>query len=224
MNRASWKGALLAGLASAGIAWGQPPAVPGSGARPAERVVTLRQSDGLPESCRLLKAWTTDDGRKAWLVQSVDTDMRLTVVQKARGPVAARADVGVSIYPWGNSDVPPEGSPVPPPGGDIVPAAYTTEAPAVVGRHAPQMPVVSSAAGCAPGHRDKCAAPCDQVHHYEQPPTLHFVCGGCLPVCGPEHSATYGYYPTQWRPYPGCAEAAPPAQAEPLPAPKVTLP
>jgi hypothetical protein len=229
MIRTSWKVALLAGLASAGVAWAQPPA------NAAERIVTIRQSDGLPESCRLKKAWTTDDGRKAWLLQAVGSDMLLTVVEKARGPAGAKV-VGVSIYPWGNDGVPPKGSPVPPRDAGILPATYTTEAAApprpaaavISASYQAQATVVSPAAGCAPGHCDKGTAHCDYVHHSEQPPSLHFVCGGCLPVCSPEHSATYGYYPTQWRPYPGCAEVtpvtAPPAQPEPSSMPKVTLP
>jgi hypothetical protein len=233
MTRASWKGALLAGLASAGIAWAEP-APPGGAARPAERTVTIRQTDGIPESCRLLKAWTTADGHKAWLLQSVESDMLLTVVEKARGPASAR-NVGVSIYRWGNSSTPPEGSPLPPlDNPPIRQAAYTPEAPEPPRPAAPVLStprptsalVIAPAADCAPGHCDK--APCDQVHHFERPPSLHFVPGGCLPVFNPEHSTTYGYYPTQWHPYPGCAEPAPlpgPAgQAEPVPAPKVSLP
>ncbi len=214
MNRTGWTVALLVGLVSAGVA----------GAQPAERVVMLRQASGLPESCRRKKAWTTDDGRKAWLLQSLGSDMLLTVVEKARNSPGG-APVGVTIYPWGNDAAPPPGSPVPPPDGDILLATHTTEAPAprrpTVTAVSASLPapttVVAPAAGCAP-------VACDHVHHYETPPALHFVAGGCLPVCSPEHSATYGYYPTQWRPYPGGAEIVLPAPPEPTPMPKVTLP
>lgn len=229
MIRASWMAALFGALASAGVAWPEPPA------RPAERIVTVRQSDSLPESCRIKKAWTTAGGHRAWLVQSLASDMLLTVVAKDRGPAGAKL-VGVLIYPWGNDSAPPKGSPAPPPDEDILLTAFTKEvprpqlpaAPVVPASHVAPAPVVTPAAGCATGHCDTAGPPCDAVHRCEMPPTLHFVQGGCLPVCGPEHSANYGYYPTQWRPYPRPAEVTPaaaaPARPEPLPEPKDIFP
>ena len=52
---------------------------------------------------------------------------------------------------------------------------------------------------------------------------------GCRDLKLANTSIPYGYYPTQWRPYPGCAEVAPaaavsPVRAELLPWPKITLP
>lgn len=284
MIRASWKGALLAALASAGVAWGQSPSLPTRAARPAEKVVTVQEKDGLPEPCRLLKTWTTDDGRKAFLLEVLDSGERLTVVQKG-GARPGSNQVGATIYRWGNGDAPPKGSPVPPPEGAVCQVAHATEAPeprppagtprpapapAVGGilpatlaaaaadrlhrvthtAEAPELrppaaplfgdmaprpapgprfaepapsaaPAVTAApaVGCARGDCEKGQGHCGYVHHYEKPPHLYFVPGGCLPVCTPEHCPTYGYYPTQWHPWPGGAEAGPPTGREEAPGP-----
>jgi hypothetical protein len=130
MMRASWKGAVLAVVASAGVAWGQQSAPPKAVAKapPTERTVTIQQKDGLPEPCRLLKSWTTADGLSAFLLKSLDTDEMLTVVQKGAekkgGP-----KVGVRIYRWGNRTVPPVGAPVPPPDSAVRQVAHTAEQP-----------------------------------------------------------------------------------------------
>jgi hypothetical protein len=71
---------------------------------------------------------------------------------------------------------------------------------------------------CAAGNCENGQGHCSYVHHYEQPPKLYFVPGGCLPVCTPDHCPTYGYYPTQWQRWPG-AEAAPVMRFEAAPRP-----
>ncbi len=224
MMRAIWKGALLAVVASAGVAWGQPVLLPGAGAQPRERTVTLQQKDGLPEPCRVLKTWTTPEGRTAYLLQSLDTGEMLTVVQKGSAKGGA-AQVGATIYRWSNGIVPPKGSPSPPPDGGIRQAAYTTEAPPplrpiVLPRvatvsvmadvsSAPPAPVAVAAVpveaavpavSCASGGCDK--ARWSFVHRFEKPPSIAFLPGNSLPVCAPEHAPNYGFYRTQWRPWP----------------------
>jgi hypothetical protein len=211
MMRTCWKGALLAVVASAGVAWGQPVLRPGGELPPAERTVTIQQKDGLPEPCRLLKTWTTTDGRSAHVLQSLDTDEMLTVVEKG-GAKGSAAQVGVRIYRWGNATLPPEGSPAPPADGGIRKAAFTTEAtPPHRAGDLPRLPPVTvtadlacaapiAASTCSSGGCDK--SHCGYVHHYEKPPSLHFVPGDCLPVCAPTHAPNYGYYQTQWHPFP----------------------
>src|SRR4051794_13655248 len=98
MMCANWKAALLAAVGSAGVAWGQS----------AGHTVTVRQKNGLPEPCSVLKAWKTSDGRSAYLLQSLDTEELLTAVQ-SRGAKGGGSQVGVGIYRWGNATEPPEG-------------------------------------------------------------------------------------------------------------------
>jgi hypothetical protein len=202
MMRASWKGALLAVAASAGVAWGQS----------AGDTVTLHQKDGLPEPCSVLKTWKTADGRSAALLQSLDTDELLTVVRKRGGK--GESQVGVGIFRWGNATVPPEGSPAPPPDSGVRQASFKTEAPPHRLGDLPQMvqaacaelvpAAVAHPASCATGSCDK--THCTAVHHFEKPAPVRFVPGDCLPVCAPLHAPDYGYHPTQWRPFPAAQQ------------------
>jgi hypothetical protein len=231
MMRGSCKGALLAALASAGIAWGQssslPPRAP---APPAERVVTVQQKDSLPEQCQVLKTWTTKERHKAFLLRSLANDEMLTVVQTDGRP--GDRQVGVRIYRWGNSKVPPEGTPAPPGDDGIRQAALAVEAAAPAPQPLPAVPPAAATAidvgascsgpdavGCPSGSCGKGLAPCCYVHRYEQTPTIVFKAGACLPVCAPEGCPSYGYYPTQWRPWPGAVEPAPAVGHEMHPVP-----
>jgi hypothetical protein len=222
MMRASWEGALLVAVASAGVAWGQPVLQPAGGAQARERTVTIQEKAGLPEPCRVLKTWTTAEGRSAYLLQSLDTDEKLTVVQKGNAK-GSTGQVGASIYRWGNRKVPPDGSPIPPPDGSIRQVVHTTEAapPRRLGdlprvtpvsvtadvSCASPAPVVAHAPRCATDNCDK--AGCKYVHHYEKPATIYFLPGKCVPVCPPDHAPNYGYYPPQWHAWPGGAETLP---------------
>jgi hypothetical protein len=214
MMRASWKTAVLAALASAGVAWGQSAVPPTRAAQPAARIVTVQQKDCPPEQCRLLKAWTTKDGHKVCLLQTVDSEEMLTVVQTG-GAAAAGGQVGVRIYRWGNSVSPPAGAPVPPPEGTIRQAGYTVEVPASPAPPPPAVtvPPVSVAAppavDCSGAPCGTGKAQCGYVHRYEKPAPLYFLAGGCVPVCSPEQSPNYGYSPTQWRPWSAVPPAAP---------------
>lgn len=213
MMRICWKGALLAVVASAGAAWGQPALPKPAKSSPAEPTVTIQQKDGLPEPCRLLKTWKTKDGQSAYLLRTIDTDELMTVVQKewAKGN---GHEVGVRIYRWGNRTVAPEGSPVPPPDRVIRQASYTTEPSSRRPGELPHLTQVSAcadvppspASSCSPGGCDK--SHCNYMHHYETVPSIRFVPGDCVPVCPPTHAPNFGYYPTQWHPF-GAAPVAP---------------
>jgi hypothetical protein len=211
MTRAIWQGVVLAAVTSAGVAWGQtapPPA--------ASQVVTLQSKGGLPEQCRVLKTWTTAKGQDAYLLQSLDCDETLTVVHTGG---AGGGQVGVQIYRWANSIMPPPGSPVPPPddGAALRQASHVTTAPeplmAPLPITVPEAPAPIEAGPmaipCAPRACEKDRSHCGYVHRYEKPPSLTFRPGGCLPVCAPDHCPNYGYHETRWRPWPGVTEAVP---------------
>jgi len=218
MTCARWKGALLAALASAGVAWGQSAAHPSAATQPAPRIVTVQEKAGLPERCRVLKTWTTEKGQTACLLETVDTEELLTVVQTAVASRGAK-QVAVQIYRWSNSRWPPEGSPFPPPDAPVRQVSHVTESP---GPDLTPVPVsvttvppatpseTSPIPACASGSCGKDNAHCCQVHHYEKPPSLYFVPGACAPVCTPDCLPGYGYYPTQWSRWPG-GEAPVPA-------------
>ncbi len=202
MIRASWMAVWLAVLGLGRSAGAQSPEFPDPVGAESAPTVTLQQRHGRPEKCRLKKAWKTEDGRQAWLLQSLDSDMYLTVVQRNRR-AAGSAQVAVNIYAWGNSDDPPAGSPIPPPDASISQASYglptpdaqTMPGPVVIGPPSPE--------GCAAATCEKCKVRCDYVHQFETPPVIQFQPGHCVPVCCPDHSPNYGYYPTQWRPFAG---------------------
>jgi hypothetical protein len=202
MIRASWSGGLLSVLVSVSVAAAQPPDFPDPLAAESQPTVTLQQGHGRPEVCRLKKAWKTENGRQAWLLQSIDSDMLLTVVQRARGPAGSK-QVGVHIYPWGNSSEPPPGSPIPPPDGDVRRASYTVPTPDAQTMPGPALVEPASPVGYKAAACDKCKPRCEYVHQFETPPVIQFQPGHCLPVCCPDHSPGYGYYPTQWRPFAG---------------------
>jgi hypothetical protein len=198
MRHASWAGAVLAVVASAGVVWGQA----------VDSTVTIQQSDGLPEPCRVVKAWTTKDGQSACLLQSLDTDEMLTVVQKGAA-AKGNSQVGVGIYRWGNSMVPPDGSPVPPTDSGVKQVCHTTTVPS---RHLPDLSwltshVTAHPASCPSGGCEK--SHCAVVHQYEKPTTVYFRPGECVPVSSPTHAPNYGYYATQWRPFPAGGELPP---------------
>ncbi len=233
MIRASWKGALLAAAASAGVSWGGPPTAPAGTAPQFGSLVSIREKGGLPEECRVLRTWTTDKGQHAYLLQTLGSDELLTVVQTVgSGPGAA--PVGVQIYRWGNSIVPPPGSPEPPSEADSgvrqashtvaapepapmpVPAAVTVGPPVPVPAPAEPPPAVGCPSGAC--EKDK-APPGGYVHHYETPPPLRFVPGKSVPVASPDHLHGYGYYQTQWRSWTASAAAVPPTGSEESSAP-----
>jgi hypothetical protein len=126
----------------------------------------------------------------------------------------------------------------------VAAAPVPREAPHVVAPPAPAAPArpaatsasreataaVVPAAAVVPSHADHVVHTdhVEPIHHAETPPAPRVAPGGSQPVVNPARSATYGYYPTQWRPYPGTVElspgAAPPAKTEPAAPPKVMLP
>jgi hypothetical protein len=230
MIRAIIPGALLAALATVGLAWGQSPtwvSAGGAQAQATEALVTVQDKGGVPEECRLLKVWTTEDGRKAWLVQTVAADELITVVQPGTiGPDGRQRKS--DIYHWSNNDVPPRGSPVPPPDGrarqtsfedespesrpikTLPPVAPTTVTPAGACGAPTAMPAESCGpkgccAGATCGTCGSGSKHCTFTHVYEQPRTIKYKPGCCLPVMTPDCMPSYGYFPTQWRPYCGVA-------------------
>jgi hypothetical protein len=223
MMRTSWKGALLAVVASAGVAWGEPVLLAPGKTSPTERTVSIQQKDCLPESCRLLKTWKTADGPTANLLRTLDTDEMLTAVQK-EGTKGNSNQVGVRIYRWGNRTVAPEGAPIPPADPIAIrQTTFTTEQPTP--HRAGELPHLTKVSAsvdlppapplsCVPNYTPSCSSGacdkshCDYVHHYETVPSIRFVPGECVPVCPPTHAPNFGYFQTQWHPF-GAAQGAP---------------
>ena len=157
MIRVIGKWALLAALVSTGAAWGQSNPPSGEATSLAGRVVTLQQNGGIAEECRVLKTWTTPAGSAAFLLQSLDSDEKITVVQAGASKPQA-TEVATLIYRWGNSSTAPEGALLlveparsGPPGSPAVPAvrqaSFVTQQPKV--QPAPP-PVVSAPVASAP--------------------------------------------------------------------------
>lgn len=114
MARSYWKKTLVTSLTWAGLAWAQQPStVPtDTAAKPAERHLTIQEPGRPSQKCRLVQAFRTSDGMKAYQVQSLETGEMLTVVQSA--PQTTGGAVSMKIYHWGSQNTPPAGSPVPP--------------------------------------------------------------------------------------------------------------
>ncbi len=222
MVSTAWKAALLVGLSSASLAWGQAPPAPRPAQNSAERVVILRENGGPELKCRLLGKWTTAEGRSAFLLEDLGSGERLTVVT-ASGTVATKT---ARIWHWGNDSNSPEGAPIPPgaPKDEGVRTVmHKTETPAAVAIGSPpiipdlsvaQSPMPHQMAEAAACSESKPSADCNTyVHRYERPPEVYFKPGTCVPVVAPYHTPNYGYYATQWRAWPG-AEGPPMAMAE----------
>jgi hypothetical protein len=225
MVSTAWKAALLLGMVSAGLAWGQTPPAPNPAPNSPRRVISLRENGGPELKCRLLEKWTTAEGRSALLLEEVASAERLTVV--TYGDSAATQTV--RIWHWGNDPSPPEDSPIPPGSAKdqgIRTTRHTTENPSPVGTSGqaiipdlsvarPPMPHQMAEATPCPGCKP--SSDCNTfVHRYERPPEVSFKPGPCVPIVAPYHTPNYGYYATQWRPWPGAEGPGMPLVEEPI--------
>jgi hypothetical protein len=178
----------------------------------------LRQNGCLPEQCRILKTWTTARGEKAYLLETLGGEEKVTVVQKP-GAKPGAMEVAAQLYRWGNEVLPPKGSPIPPPDAaeGIRPVSHATmlpdlqPAPVIVPVKAPvQVPTPAPVAGSNSAGREKDKTLGESARRPEKPAVQKVEPGDIRPS-----SATgYGYYPTQWRPWPGTTESpTPPVSA-----------
>src|SRR6516162_643804 len=100
MVRSNWIGTVWGVLAWTGLALGQTSA-PAPTATPRERFLTLQEQDRPGQRCKLLKAWRTPDGSRAYLVQVVQTAELITVVESAPADPKGKS-AAMKIYHWGS--------------------------------------------------------------------------------------------------------------------------
>lgn len=150
MVRSTWKKSLIASLAWAGMAWGQQPAPVPAPSKP--RTLTVREEGKAPLKCKLLNAWKTADGLRAYQVQALEGGETLTIVEVAAATAADPKAVTTRIYHWGQSTTPPPGAPVAPAhvatDSAVKPAARMSavkQSPYQVGMAAPAVPVLPPA-------------------------------------------------------------------------------
>lgn len=198
MVRSHWYGAVFVGLALTGLAWGQSPA---NGNAPAseqkERFITVKELEKPNLRCKVLKTWQEPDGSKAYLVQSVTTLEKITIVE--RGPLTTAQQEGkavkavsTSIFHWGKADAPPPGAPEAPANALVLgqplteplkPAAQTpaaAKAPAltpapVAGKATPSAPAVAKAPAPTPSPVDGKPTPPAQAPGAKSPTPANAV-------------------------------------------------
>jgi hypothetical protein len=112
-RKAIWRGAAVAVLFWAGLAWTQttPPTND-----PGERIMRV-QENGKETRCRVLESWQMPDGRLAHLLQSLDSGEKITIVDEMAAVPGVTYPRGIPkrIFNWGaGRRTPPEGSPIPP--------------------------------------------------------------------------------------------------------------
>src|SRR5581483_913522 len=121
MLRSHWFGAVFLVLALIGLAWGQASNTTNTPAseKPKDRFITVKELEKPNLRCKVLKTWTESDGSKAYLVQSITTLEKITIVEAGpltttqQGGAAVKA-VSTRIFHWGKEGTPPEGTPTPP--------------------------------------------------------------------------------------------------------------
>ncbi len=117
----NWQGAILRGavlafLFWAGLAWTQSPTKNSAGST-TERIMVVHEN-GKATRCRVLESWQLPDGRMANLLQAVETGELITIVDdRASRPGLLRDTTAMPkrIFGWGKGRrTPPDGSPIPP--------------------------------------------------------------------------------------------------------------
>ncbi len=128
MVRSIWQGALgmalgtaisVAVLAWVGLAWSQTPQKPaGTPNVAAPATITVREN-GKAMQCRVVTAWNTANGAKAFQLEELSTGEMLTMVQDGPGTsfqskAGRMRSLPMRIFHWGRSRTPPPGVPAPP--------------------------------------------------------------------------------------------------------------
>lgn len=109
---AIWRGAAVMLLFWSGLAWTQTPTPPPAGE--AERTMVLHDENGKSTKCRVLETWQLPDGRRAHLLEAMDTGEKITIVTEPSPATNPRA-MPIRIFSWGQGrSAPPEGTPLPP--------------------------------------------------------------------------------------------------------------
>lgn len=121
MLRSHWYGAVFLVLGLIGLAWGQASNTGSTSTseKPKDRFITVKELEKPSLRCKVLKTWTEPDGSKAYLVQSITTLEKITIIEAGpltttqQGGAAVKA-VSTRIFHWGKEGTPPEGTPTPP--------------------------------------------------------------------------------------------------------------
>ncbi len=110
---AIWRGAAVMMLFWSGLAWTQTP-TPRSAGASTEPTMVVHDDTGKSTRCRVLETWQLPDGRKAHLLEALETGEKMTIVTEP-GPSANPRSMSIRIFSWGpGKAVPPSGSPLPP--------------------------------------------------------------------------------------------------------------
>lgn len=116
---AMWRGAVLAFLFWAGLAWTQSPTKQSSPGG-ANHIMAIHEN-GTTTRCRVVEAWKLPDGRLANLLQALESGELITIVDETadshtqEGNLNKPIQMRKRIFGWGQGNkTPPDGSPVPP--------------------------------------------------------------------------------------------------------------
>lgn len=136
MVRSLWVTPLVVMLAASGLARGQgSPYVHPAAGGVKEQFVTVQEMSKPGQKCKVLRTWHQANGTKAYLVQSVETGEKMTIVESSPVTGAPGSSLGAkfravstTIFHWGPGREPPAGTPTPPAdavvvGSDVEPAS-----------------------------------------------------------------------------------------------------
>lgn len=112
MLRKLWLGSLFLALTGTtiGLAYSETP-INNEIQKPKDRFLTVNEKGKAPIKCKLILAWTNKTGQQCYLVQSVETGAKITIVQN---PASSKEQNSTTNYHWANATTPPASSPIPP--------------------------------------------------------------------------------------------------------------
>jgi hypothetical protein len=128
MVRSRWIKAVLATVASTGLALGQAPAPssPKTPDDPTGRIITVNEAGKAAQKCRVVKWWVDEKGSKVWQVEALDTHEVMTIVAVSApvmgaAPAEHSRSLRTKIFHWAHN--------APPPGAPLCPTCETDCAP-----------------------------------------------------------------------------------------------
>lgn len=112
MLRKLWLSSLLLALTGTtiGLAYSETP-ITNEIQKPKDRFLTVNEKGKPSIKCKLILAWTNKTGQQCYLVESVETGAKITIVQN---PASSKEQNLTTNYHWANAITPPANSPVPP--------------------------------------------------------------------------------------------------------------
>ena len=112
MLRKLWLSSLLLALTGTtiGLAYSETP-ITNEIQKPKDRFLTVNEKGKAPIKCKLILAWTNKTGQQCYLVETVETGAKITIVQN---PASSKEQNSTTNYHWVNAITPPANSPIPP--------------------------------------------------------------------------------------------------------------